>query len=739
MSKTKIPYIFDDDFSEKEFEKNLLSKIYVPADQQFISSLYEKSEEGIYSLRENLELSKQEQKKIKTIATQIKKQKGRVKLVPLIITIAIIVLAVMTVITFKNRIVKKGMTMALESVFGAKCDISSVNLKIFDSSLRVKEIAVADKKEPMKNLFELSDINIDFDLVQLLKGRFVMDEILAEGIQLGTDREVSGELPLKKKKDDKKDELTEEEKTQIKPIQQQIADLIKEKTGVSAEGVTHMFSQYDPKKMVNDFYDQMQSPKIIQNLQPQAENLVTGWKTTAEQMDHDVKDFTQKAQVLVNTDISKINDPVVLKQLLENLNAVLTQADTIKTSVESAVTKVKDDAQTVNNIANDMKNAVNSDFAMVDNKVKQLSSLDISKATRLFSGDLDQPALQMISKYLPTAKMVLDKVQEFQKSGSKTEKEKKTKKKTSTNRLAGRTVEYRKDNVPNFLVRNLSLSGKDVKRNFALSGNIKNISNDCDKLDKPVEAFVKLNRNSVNTETLSAVVDMRKNRVQKAISASLTGSGYSFNDFTIPNMENTAGIPFISGLANIKADLAFDTDLSFDIAGALDLTKAAIKVKPFEPEFAYSLYTRAVEPITQFVLSANAGYDPKNLLKLLINSDLDKKLSESMQILFRQELTNAKNQIETLAKQEIEKLTGPLEEQLSMFGDIKSLINTDGNDFSINKKLVEERISEIRKKLTTQLTNSDQANQIKEQTDQILDQMPGGVKDGVKDVLKKLF
>lgn len=731
MGKAKVPYIFDDDFSEKEFEKNLLSKIYVPADQQFISSLYEKSEEGIYSLKENLELSKQEQKKLKTIATQIKKQKGRVKLIPLAVTIGIIVLLVLTVNAFKNTIVKKGMTMALESVFGAKCDISSVNLKIFDSSLRVKEIAVANKDEPMKNLFELSDINVDFDLVQLLKGRFVMDEILAEGIQLGTDREVSGELP-NKKKDDKKEELTEEEKAEVKPIQQQIADLLKEKTGVSAEGITHMFSQYDPKKMVNDFYDQMQSPKIIQNLQPQAENLVTGWKTTAEQMDHDVKDFTQKAQALVNTDISKINDPVVLKQLLENLNAVRTQAETIKTSVESAVTKVKDDAQTVNNIANDMKNAVNSDFAMVDTKVKQLSSLDISKATRLFSGDLDQPALQLISKYLPTAKMVLDKVQEFQQSGSKTEKEKKTKKKTSTNRLAGRTVEYRKDNVPNFLVRNLSLSGKDVKRNFALSGNIKNISNDCDKLDKPVEAFVKLNRNSVNTETLSAVVDMRKNRVQKAISASLTGSGYSFNDFTLPNMENTAGIPFISGLANIKADLAFDTDLSFDLAGALDLTQAAIKVKPFEPEFAYSMYTRAVEPITQFILSANAGYDPKNLLKLLINSDLDKKLSESLQVLFKQELTNAKLQIENLAKQEIEKLTGPLEEQLSMFGDIKSLVNVDGDDYSVTKKLVETRISEIQKKLTSQLTNSEQANQI-------MDQMPDGVKDGVKDVLKKFF
>ena len=730
MSKTKVPYIFDDDFSEKEFEKNLLSKIYVPADQQFVSGLYEKSEEGVYSLRENLELSKQEQKKLKTIAAQIKKQKGRIKLIPLLITAAIIVLAVMTVTTFKNRIVKKAMTVALESVFGAKCDISSVNLKIFDSSLRVKEIAVANKDEPMKNLFELSDINIDFDLVQLLKGRFVMDEILAEGIQLGTDREVSGELP--NKKNDKKEELTEEEKAEVKPIQQQIADLLKEKTGVSAEGITHMFSQYDPKKMINDFYDQMQSPKIIQNLQPQAENLVTGWKTTAEQMDHDVKDFTEKAKVLVDTDISKINDPIVLKQLLENLNAVLMQADTIKTSVESAVTKVKDDAQTVNNIANDMKNAVNSDFAMVDTKVKQLSSLDISKATRLFSGDLDQPALQLISKYLPTAKMVLDKVQEFQQSGSKTEKEKKTKKKTATNRLAGRTVEYRKDNVPNFLVRNLSLSGKDVKRNFALSGNIKNISNDCDKLDKPVEAFVKLNRNSVNTETLSAVVDMRKNRVQKAISASLTGSGYSFNDFTIPNMENTAGIPFISGLADIKADLAFDTDLSFDLAGALDLTKAAIKVKPFEPEFAYSMYTRAVEPITQFMLSANAGYDPKNLLKLLINSDLDKKLSDSLQILFRQELTNAKNQIETLAKQEIAKLTGPLEEQLSMFGDIKSLVNLDGDDYSVTKKLVETRISEIQKKLTSQLTNSEQANQV-------VDQLPDGVKDGVKDVLKKLF
>ncbi|MBO4439396.1 MAG: TIGR03545 family protein [Spirochaetaceae bacterium] len=733
MAKTKIPSVFNDTFNEKSYERKIDDKIYVPADKEFVKTLYETSEDGVISLKKDLELSKQQEKRLKLISKQMKKQKGRIKFLPIILVFAFIFALISVVLAFKNPILKAVLIKAGETAAGAKCEIESVNLKLLDSKLTVQGIAVANKNQPMKNLAEVSNLVLDFDLVQLLKGRMVADELAVEGIQLGTDRETSGALPEKEKKKVEKETTPEDFAISIE-------NLVKEQTGLSKEGITEVFAQFNPETVVQSVYNQMSSPEIIKNLEPQAKAIVTGWQSESETLNKNVTEFTASAQELVATDISKISDPVQLKKLLDNLKTVNDNAQTIKSQVENAGQKLKTDVDTVQNISLSLKNAVDSDMKLLNDQLNTLSNLNLKDMTNLFSGELNGPAIQLLKKYAPIAETALAKVQEFQTSGSK-KAEKKPKKKEAW-RASGRTVEYRKDNVPDFLIRKTVLSGLDAKTGFALSGTITNISNDCDKLDEPVGLNVKLNRSAKTTEMLDAIIDMRKNRTAKALTANLSGTGYNFSKLTIPNV-NMNGLPYLSGAASFNAGLAFDTDMSFDLDGALSVMDALIEVKPFEPAFAYSMYTRAIENINKLNLSTLAKYTPQTLLDLDIKTDLDKILSENLSKIFKSEIAAVRAELESKVSAEIEKLIAPIDSELHIFDDLKALVSGDTSAYASMEKKVNAKMAEVENKLKEK-ANAATDNAVKQATDQLPDELKNNdaVNDTINNTLdkfKKLF
>mgnify|MGYP003319454440 CR=1 FL=1 len=293
--------------------------------------------------------------------------------------------------------------------------------------------------------------------------------------------------------------------------------------------------------------------------------------------------------------------PVKIKKISEN-------GEAIKISVENAATQIKVDAQTVGNISKAMQEAVQNDLSLVNSQINALTSINFKDMASLFSGELDGPVLQMLRKYMPVAQTVLAKVEEFQTYGRNKEKQPK-KEKTETNRLAGRTIEYRADTIPDVLIRKISLSGVLPKNNWGVYGTINNISSDCNKLNKPIDIKMGLSRNGSETETLSALIDMRNNRKVKAFTASLSSKGWAFNNLTIPNAGNLgnvsaaamAAIPALSGLANFNAEIGIDTDLSFDINGGVNVLNAILDIKPFEPAFAYSLYSRAIEILKNLI------------------------------------------------------------------------------------------------------------------------------------------
>ena len=233
VSAKKLPGIFKKTYKEKAYSKNLLKKFYIEADKKFVEKLYSPSQDkkgrNIMVCNKSAEITKSDLKRYKLIAKQIKMQKGGIKLVPLIAVAVLVAVLSAGVSLFKNIIIEKAITSAMQGIFGAKTDIAKVDFQFFNASLEINGLEQANKDSPMKNLFQIDSIKTSFNLTDLLRGKFHAENLSVEGVAIDTERKKSGELPIKpaKTKEEKqtesalsakKQELSEEASAKLKEM-----------------------------------------------------------------------------------------------------------------------------------------------------------------------------------------------------------------------------------------------------------------------------------------------------------------------------------------------------------------------------------------------------------------------------------------------------------------------------------------------------------------------------------------
>lgn len=76
----------------------------------------------------------------------------------------------------------------------AKVQIGRLRTSLWQTRLQLENLQVADRKAPMRNLFEVDRLELAFDPNALLCGRYVVRRAEVRGLRLGTPREVSGAL-----------------------------------------------------------------------------------------------------------------------------------------------------------------------------------------------------------------------------------------------------------------------------------------------------------------------------------------------------------------------------------------------------------------------------------------------------------------------------------------------------------------------------------------------------------------
>src|SRR4051794_25366527 len=99
-----------------------------------------------------------------------------------VIPAAVFVLAIFLFIYFfLDAVAKWAIKKGGEAAFGARVDIAAVKVSLKNTSLRIQGLQVANKSEPMKNLFEWRDAIFDAEAFPLLEKRVIIDQSSVTG------------------------------------------------------------------------------------------------------------------------------------------------------------------------------------------------------------------------------------------------------------------------------------------------------------------------------------------------------------------------------------------------------------------------------------------------------------------------------------------------------------------------------------------------------------------------------
>ena len=695
VSAKKLPGIFKKTYKEKAYSKNLLKKFYIEADKKFVEKLYSPSQDkkgrNIMVCNKSAEITKADLKRYKLIAKQIKMQKGGIKLVPLIAVAVLVAVLSAGVSLFKNIIIEKAITSAMQGIFGAKTDIAKVDFQFFNASLEINGLEQANKDSPMKNLFQIDSIKTSFNLTDLLRGKFHAENLSVEGVAIDTERKKSGELPIKPAK-------TKEEKQTESALSAKKQELSEEASAKLKE----MFDSYNPEKMLENLQNELKSPAVASQISTDVQQKVEKWSSLPAELQEKVNAFSKNVNDIANTDFSKINDVAKLKSTLEKINSTAKSGEELKKLIEKSNSDLVSDSKAIADYSNKIQTAIKSDYALVDSKISEIKSvLSPAGLNEIMTNAVQSVLYQMCGKYYPYVSKGLNAALSAQKSSSekKTEKSAEKTEKTVMTRHPGRTVFFKQDTVPTLFIENVTASGYEYKTdNLLFKGNAKNIANNQNMTGKPTDISADF-KIAGNPNNASVKIDARTNTNSPLVTASYTGSGIPVNA--------DAQVFTFTSKSTIKAKMTADTNGKVSLNGVLDMNISEMTGMQFDVEKISELYNTALSNISRLTVDFSIGINEDKTMTISLNN-LD-SLASQLTTPVVKTLTAELNSIAADARSSAAKLlsekTGVATEKIEQFTNIKNSVNSSKE--SVNN--LQKKLEQKKKQINDQITNSTKA------------------------------
>ena len=715
----KAPKMFKKTYREKKFKKKILKRIYIPSDLTLVKSVYslETDEKGrkfyVNNLDRNLETDKI--KRLKVVAKQIKKNKKGIRILPLIITVAVFSFVFTMVVTFKNVVVKKGIVYGMQKVFQAKTDVQKVDVSFLKSYIKINGLAQANKDSPMTNIFQIDEINLDFNLTELLKGKFYAEKLAIEGVAIGTERKTSGALPAVVKKEKKEDSKVDK---QMKEAQEKL-------TVAAQKELRSMFDKFNPENILSDMQYSLKSPELAKTLIKDVQEKVEKWAAVPGQIEKDYNEFSKSVETVVKTDWNNITDLIQIKNAIEAITKSINDGKALSETVNQTINEVKADSMLVKTYGEQVAQAVTDDTNLVDNKIKEMKALySVDGVRKVMNESVESLIYQLSGKYYPYVQKALEAAKSIQEKPKEPKKEKKA----SPERLKGRNIYYKKDTVPKLRIDEVAASGYEKGTDSLLfKGSAKNISSDQNITNKPsiINADFKV---MGRPNSAKVVVDVRDNSTAPMVSADYDGKDWIINA--------DAGAFALKSTSEIIAKLSAENDGSFSLGGTLDMAVSEMTGMDLGNEVVNRVYQKALSKVDRLTVGFTCYKEKDDYLKVTLDNPelLGKQLSEPVIKAFTEEVENFVNEAKEKVKNLLSEQTGGLSDQLLKFSSMEELLNAQKNNLAALEKQLNEKKLELENRVKAQATEKvnqakDEAKkQIENQTKETMKDLTNGMK-----------
>lgn len=689
----KIPSIFRKKYTEKSLNKRLLAKIYIQEDSKFIKSLFKKTKinnKDFYTIDETKSFSKNEQKRLKLIAKQIKKQKGRIKFLPLVAFLSIIFVISFLFIATKNFALKKFAKSYLEYTFEAKCEISKVDLKILDSSLLIKNFSIADKMNPMKNLFAFDELKLDFNLAQLMRKKFIAEDLSIQEFSFNSERTSDGSLSQSKLERI----LRRKNKKLLKQLEQQsenentIYAAIQGNSSIQKiqSSFLNSFNSINPQSLLEQNINSLKTLETSKNIQDQISALNSKWKDYSDEINQKITALKKSTDSVLNFDYAAIqNNPAKTATALQNISKLIEDLNKVKTETTPLFSEIADDYATVTNLSKQLHNSIAQDKKKMQNQLAEIKSFSLS-SNNLFSSTIESVGYSLLGKYYPYIKKGIDYLVNMKSGKTDVKKEETSSKKKSYQRLQGTNIEFKNDIYPSFWIKSISASGYGAKIVAT------DISSDMTKINKPLNIQANLNSNEIK-HSGKITIDARKDSKEP-----LCQAHYNGNNIPVSYNSEQQGIPSISSNADFTFDMELTDNKTIVAIGKGNLENLSLWTISFEPKYASDIYSDILAKIKKATISLKLGFSEQKGINMKITSNIDNQIANALTSKINGELASIKKSIEKEITAKLTESTSPLTQQINSFNaSYKSILNSS-NSLNDIEKLIKEKQKEMTSK-----------------------------------------
>jgi len=708
----KLNKLFTRKFGEAQFQRKILKHIFIPNDKTFVEKHFvkeqdKKSGKAIMVLSKQATLSRSEILKLNRIARDIQKKHERINFIPLVAACVAVLLVLMFAYLFRNIISRKIVVSASEAAFGAKCDIKFIDFNLFDTHFQIKEYAVANQNAPMKNLFEIKNIDIKFNLLELSRGKFVCENIAVDGISWNTDRKTSGALPKKVKS--QKDESSI---LNNNPVMQMInSELEQIKNGVSlSNGFEALREQTDPKLILQREMNAFQSPKIKDEIIDFVPTFVDSWKVQASQTESNVRSLVSKGQDISEIDFQNMSSPEEIQNFIVKITEMIAVSKKNIEVVQDLSSKIQDDVKKIETLGKNIETYVSADINHVKKVAAQIKDIKAKGASGFVSDLFRVFYLETLGSYYPRLMELIAMANQAQKSPKKENAQTLADKSKAMERLQGRNFLFSDHSAPTLLFKNVQLSGHSPDNDFTLAGDVQNITNDVDTWNKPITLSLSSTQKQFK-ETVQGTVDLR------SATKSLVDVAGNFSGLDLDLDAKITGLPKLAGAFETSAEIEIGKNNDVRITTSGVVKNAKLTIEKFEPEILSRIYDEVLARINTVDVTT-AFFKPNDSnLKLNILSTVDEQIFDSIQKQLLVELARVRELVIAEGQKYLEQVKSECLPYLENADEVISLVKLAVTDSTAFEKMLQTKLKEAEVRLTQLATNklNDAANQIKDQ------------------------
>ncbi len=666
----KIPKSFKKKYKAKYFEKKVVKKLYLPKDQEMVRSLYSKTPDGYYVLKDQL-VAKEDADKLNRLGKAVKRNRSFVIDTTKIGAVAVILGAVIAgYLLFRNLVVKWGIEAGLESIFKARATAQGVDFDIVRMRIALSSLQVADESAPMKNLFEFGKTEIKLNPAQVFQGKVVIENVECQNIKWGTDRSVWGGL---------------------KPMGSQVkVDGGSDKgTNRPSAGLLPDFSKMNVGEILEANKTNLKSLAEISNANVKIAALTNKWQGTVETSKKNVADAEKNLSAVRKINVGAIKTPDQAKTALDAVSAAYPSVNAVIEDTGRITRDIGADKAAADKLVSGAGGVMDRDYQYL------LSALSLPKGgvTAIASSLAGKYLEERFGKLYHYALKAKGYASMLSGGDKKDKKEKKKIPEPDLNKRAGYTVWFPAQSYPNFLLQKLASSVGKRGDNYFFDASLKDVSSDADLWGKPITLF--LNQVTGKQELVLNGLSDQRTKANKTLEVGVQANNYPF--------EITEGLGFLNA-NSVKGDYRFKTDFSQDrsggTAGTATLSLANVEMDLVNREdFASQVIYDAVKSAPSVEFQIGYRISPEGAFSMNVKSNIDGFIAKKLGKMFGDMTKKYEKEVKDWLMKQVEPELKKNQALSGAFGKIQDISKGNLADANAYKAELDKKKKEIEDQL----------------------------------------